>query len=91
MVELVSVILSFIYRHALSQAVKEGIFLSMEKYGMNSDVSHAVDLLQSQVIKSCSSQPEILQETNFDGAFNKIIILSKKLFSSTIKTQQMRI
>lgn len=49
MVELVSVILSFIYRHALSQSVKEGIFLSMERYGKNSDTSHAIDLLQSQV------------------------------------------
>ena len=59
--------------------------MSMEKYGKNSDVSHAVDLLQSQVIISGSSQPEILQETNFDGAFNKIIILSKKLFYHLVK------
>ena len=30
-VELVSVIISFVYRHSLSQALQEGIFLSMER------------------------------------------------------------
>ena len=31
-VELVSVIISFVYRHSLSQALQEGIFLSMERF-----------------------------------------------------------
>ena len=30
-VELVSVIITFVYRHSLSQALQEGIFLSMER------------------------------------------------------------
>ena len=31
-VELVSVIITFVYRHSLSQALQEGIFLSMERF-----------------------------------------------------------
>ena len=49
LVELISAVITFVYRHSLSQALKEGIFLSMEKYGMNTDISQAIDLLQAQV------------------------------------------
>ena len=48
-VELVSVFLSFIYRSSLSLALQEGIMLSLKRYGMNTDISRAVDMLQSQV------------------------------------------
>ena len=46
--ELVTTLLTFHYRGAASQAVKEGIYLSMEQYGMVVQRSRAVDLLQSQ-------------------------------------------
>ena len=46
---MVSTLITFIYRDALSQAMKEGIYLSMEKYGMETDSSQAIDLLQAEV------------------------------------------
>ena len=49
LVEIVSVLVAFLYRDSLSQALKEGIFFSMEKYGMNTDSSQAIDLLQAGV------------------------------------------
>ena len=49
LVEIVSVLVTFLYRDSLSQALKEGIWFSMEKYGMNRDSSQAVDLLQAGV------------------------------------------
>ena len=49
LVEIVSVLVTFLYRDSLSQALKEGIYFSMEKYGMNTERSQAVDLLQAGV------------------------------------------
>ena len=46
---MVSVLVTFIFRGTVSQALKEGIYLSMEKYGMETDSSQAIDLLQAEV------------------------------------------
>ena len=35
--------------HPWIQALQEGILVSMKRYGMNTDISRAVDMLQSQV------------------------------------------
>ena len=48
-VELVSIITTFYYRDFLTNALRNGIFLSMEKYGMNNDINQAIDILQAQV------------------------------------------
>ena len=49
LIQMVSVLIIFIFRGTVSQALKEGIYMSMEKYGMETDSSQAIDLLQAEV------------------------------------------
>ena len=65
LVEIVSVLLTFLYRDSLSQALKEGIYFSMEKYGMNRDSSQAIDLLQAGVGCCGVSGPEDWEHTSW--------------------------
>lgn len=65
LVEIASVLVTFLYRDSLSQALKEGIYFSMEKYGMSTDTSQAVDLLQASVGCCGVSGPADWAETSW--------------------------
>jgi len=64
-VELVSIITTFYYRDFLTNALRNGIFLSMEKYGMNNDINQAIDILQAQVGCCGVLKPSDWQNTNW--------------------------
>ena len=56
LVQIIGILITFIYRDTLSQALKEGIYLSMEKYGMETESSQAIDLLQAEVRTSVATE-----------------------------------
>jgi hypothetical protein len=65
LVQMVSILITFIFRGTISQALKEGIYLSMEKYGMETESSQAVDLLQAEVGCCGVSGPVDWQHTSW--------------------------
>ena len=50
MIELITMMVTFIFRERVTEALKEGIYQSMEMYGKETKSNQAVDLLQSKVI-----------------------------------------
>lgn len=65
LVQIICILITFIYRDTLSQALKEGIYLSMEKYGMETESSQAIDLLQAEVGCCGVSGPVDWQHTSW--------------------------
>ena len=49
LIELITVMVSFIFRERVADALKEGIYQSMELYGKETQSNQAVDFLQSKV------------------------------------------
>ena len=60
LIQMVSVLIIFIFRGTVSQALKEGIYMSMEKYGMETDSSQAIDLLQAEVTNDMFSKVDYM-------------------------------
>ena len=50
LIELITMMVTFIFRERVTEALKEGIYQSMEMYGKETKSNQAVDLLQSKVI-----------------------------------------
>lgn len=50
LIELITVLITFIFRERVTEALKEGIYHSMEMYGREPRSNQAVDLLQSKVL-----------------------------------------
>ena len=49
LIELITIMVTFIFRERVVEALKEGIYQSMELYGKETQSNYAVDFLQSKV------------------------------------------
>ena len=49
MLEVITILVTFLFRERVSEALKEGIYESMEKYGKETESNQAIDFLQAQV------------------------------------------
>jgi len=63
LVELITVLVTFIFRERVSEALKQGIHSSMEEYGKVQGTNQAVDFLQAKVGCCGVSGPEDWQHT----------------------------
>ena len=49
MLEVLTILVTFLFRERVSEALKEGIYQSMEKYGKETESNQAIDFLQAKV------------------------------------------
>jgi hypothetical protein len=49
LLEVITILVTFLFRERVSEALKEGIYESMEKYGKETESNQAIDFLQAQV------------------------------------------
>ena len=49
MIELITVMVTYIFRDRVVEALQEGIYRSMEMYGRETQSNQAIDFLQSKV------------------------------------------
>ena len=49
LIELITIMVTFVFRERVVEALKEGIYRSMEMYGKETGSNTAVDFLQSKV------------------------------------------
>ena len=49
LLEVLTILVTFLFRERVSEALKEGIYQSMEKYGKETESNQAIDFLQAKV------------------------------------------